>query len=418
VNSFERGLGVIEGAEKKEGVILDADKILLSEGQILAAKPERETSEKKQRVANWRRFIFSGLTFMALMMPLGAALAQGPKEETELYVDVQKDRPIKKEKTARLRDMIKSEDMQAKVRKVVNVFGSASDVINPVEATLVYLEELQKAEKEGVDDPTLYQNLADYYDNYFDKQGLVRRADQRSAAEPNVEHFSEKWGTTDSSGDLFVKFLLEQDVPKEFLSNVDVVRFVPQAKKNEVYEVAAEAYSAGTEATVWRSEHDSVVKVYAGTPNIQLDDVLVHETAHENDFATSDRLTANERVDFLMDIGSYLMDKDRPKLDYIDHLVPEVYKRNQWDEKQMRYRQAKELWAVCVEDYFSSPREFEKQFPSGYALVEKWLHAMNGKGIEQWMKQRKEGKEEWVEKGLNGKLPQPPVSDPIGASEH
>ncbi|MEI7741185.1 MAG: hypothetical protein WCJ29_01645 [bacterium] len=131
---------------------------------------------------------------------------------------------------------------------------------------------------------------------------------------------------------------------------------------------------ARREFSEFKEEPDVVEKFAAGARKASLIEVILHESAHTNDWMNSEILSNQERLEFLEDIGGLFEtrypDSSAFHSGYVDRI-----KNN--DPKKELYIKVTEYWAELTAKYLASDREaFEKRRPAEGAVLRKWVSRM------------------------------------------
>ncbi|HUZ92729.1 MAG TPA: hypothetical protein VNG29_01890 [Candidatus Paceibacterota bacterium] len=380
-----------EARERAEAFAAEEDRVLsaqIGKSEKAGAGPETATRRR------WKKAVLEGITFMVLLSPLAPeSFAQRerttmlPDGTMRVRVEIKTDpADVKadKKKANELRHMLDDKQFQKQIARIEEVYGGAA----PHFLRLVASEENDTREFEGVPESTkIVRNgvLAAQYDLLWNKGEIIKRAGERRKT-PRVAGFEALPGWSDKKA-----ASLLGDFPPELLNNVDEVRYVDEEESTVVYSVAGQAYSIGiqgmlphkkgNDATIYRSEG-------IGKRSVLLEKLAHEIVGHENDWETSNRLSMKERVEMLDEITSWLLDRQRPRDEYIDEKIPQEYKENGWDEREMKYRQARELWARIIEGHaekFTSvyypelKRKIENDpaaVPQDVLLADKWLNEM------------------------------------------
>ncbi len=372
--------------------------------------PEGKEAHEWQRNRKWKKAALHALTFMAFSGVGIETRAQNQilpqKDGTALIETTGENDPKKVEangkKAEKLRLLIEDKKFKERVARLIGTYG---ETINFLRVEIVEnewdLEELKTAT--GNRRNYLLTKLAGSYDYYWNKKEIVKHAEKFTEM-PGVSGF-ELAGHSNQKVEAILK-----EYPADLLTNIDEVRYVDavenavappapesgEKKESVVYGVAGRAYNVGIQSVLWHGrgyEHSNVLTIYKASgekphTESQLRDLLAHEILHYYDWETSPRLTTGERFEMLDEQTEYLDNPKRRKSHYTDELVPEEYKKNHWDEKAMRLRQAKELWAEEFEDFsggFTTARyetmkrnimNGKLEDFSGVKFSDKWLNNM------------------------------------------
>ena len=116
---------------------------------------------------------------------------------------------------------------------------------------------------------------------------------------------------------------------------------------------------------------------YGGNDNEEvLLAVLGHEIAHHNDWASNNRMSLQERLQFMREVLEHFRSPKRFHSVYVELDTPEDLKNKGWSENAIKYRILKEYWAVLNERYDVYGEALKENQPQDYELVERWRARM------------------------------------------
>jgi len=425
---FPGGEKLIRQFSIEESAMLDAE--------VPSLEAERRLTPQVRLKKRWRRALLPLITLISTMGSLipaealaenahGATIAGGLSESMTLedgrlnvrlengvtsyrVVAPETDQGKQAEiagKARKLETCLADPELNKDIAYLKSVYG---DTTLGIVAEIEYERQQLAAEKNAgsgapkdVDDVI----LAGSFDLYWNKNEIRTRADEQKE-KPEISGFDQHEDLSDAK----VAEILGE-MPAALTGHLDEIKYVDaqgvEAQGTEAsYTLAAEAENIGLPGTPWK-KHGNTIIVYAGkdahgaVAQKRLEDSIDHELlGHQNDPDTSPRLTLDERARMWIDITNYLIDPKRPKNVYIDELIPKEYEANKWDKKEMRLRQARELWAVSVEQgwrkyvgdsfkggtaqqqphvvpvWLGSAEKTPEIDPAAYALISKWFGAM------------------------------------------
>ena len=355
-----------------EAVFKTEEDILKPLTEESAPTSEKDRSQELNKTSKLKTAVLLSLTLMVLAAPLsGKAETVEEIFRTEKKPEigaVLEEKADAEFKVGKLKERFADKKLKEKMTLLESDYGGAINyLIFKIKSDEYLLSSLETASEETR--AFMNAELAFSYDFFWNKEEIINRANQNQK-EPQIIGFENLPQQSNES----VKKIFK-DIPRELTGNVDKICFIPESKNRISYSVAAEAKDVGIQAVIWRgNRHVAVVYQYpAINESGSLKIMIVHELTHLNDWQSSNRLTMEERLEFLVDVTKNLKDPECVKSEYILRDIPEEYREMGWDEKEMRYRQARELWAEAVEKYIAFPEDFKKLSPKDYALVEKWL---------------------------------------------
>ncbi|MFA6106262.1 MAG: hypothetical protein WC745_01170 [Patescibacteria group bacterium] len=276
----------------------------------------------------------------------------------------------------------KKEKWTAKIRKALSIFiatGLVTLSADPVLDSKIYFNENHigkfieyTGEDNEIKQLEMEYRLKELCEKYsVNIVGFLKTADEGARENREKEKGPLKVEGFESLG-IFnedLKEMWDETYPKNALNEVSRVAYISKSKQNVGdYNISGQMMAAGTnilsnEITFFKSlEGHSKKKDIIGTA----DWFFSHELGHMNDWAHTDNLTPEERIEFLQEVTqSFLMEGSfRDVLGYVDSI-------NNPDQQKQLFYKVGEYWAGLCEYYFTFP---DIQFNSlETALIEKWL---------------------------------------------
>ena len=381
------------GHEWEKGTLCAEEEKVLEPVAARVALAER--SAEKKRLPRWKQAMLAGLTALAFAdVSFAAPRAHGgEKGEDEARIEEvapEKEKKENERKVEKLRKGIENPEFKAKVAQLEAEYG---DAVEPLfffmKFNLRDLESLPTATDESLK-AYLTQSLAKYYDLFWNKEKIIERANGHEV-DIDLRDYREAPASPDDVSAGIHRFdykgkaaKLEQlikKLPPEITGNVDEICVYPTKVLRSHYEVWGNADNVGLQSMLWRdSNNGNRMNIYEGGGETTVG-LLAHEFAHFNDWEVGNRLTMEERVDFLMEITKRLKADDRIRTDYLDNKIPAEYRDNGWSKKEMQYRLATEYWGEAVGLYTwggkkASGKVLRNIYPEDNRFVEKWIKVL------------------------------------------
>lgn len=153
----------------------------------------------------------------------------------------------------------------------------------------------------------------------------------------------------------------EKRYPTALLEGVDEVRFVNEQEiKDGGRRILARADRGKDKVMFFQPKIEEGKKNKKEHLLLAFDMTFSHEIGHLNDWASDNDLDPVERVDFLDNVITE-MEKE------------EGYKTRRTEMYDNIRRKASEWWADLVSAFFQDPTELKNDYPTSYALAEKWI---------------------------------------------
>jgi hypothetical protein len=322
-----------------------------------------------------RRGFLSSVGKAAMGMTAAAAMSE------TLYGSAVKEQESKedailREDWERCKSEIAKLSIREDIKFIENVFGKSGQSITfKAKEDLTLIDQLMETEKSGTDlirtkaQKDLLEAALGEYKLFWRVEHFSKIAKEsyKASPQPQIKGFEKtKWGNDG------VRKLLDNFDTRWVGGNVSSVEYIDEVESLKTFDVAGYAFNEGLPGMFYKSGEEKVVihKSSDIESKDNFNELLAHEIAHHNDWANTNALTLPERLRFLREIGERLLAEDHCYSHYVDVQIPEEYKDQ--GPEFVKYRQAKEYWAMLNGSYDSRKDLLLKNQPKDHALVQDW----------------------------------------------
>jgi hypothetical protein len=338
---------------------------------------QKPAEEPKIGRRDFLRKLGKGAVGIAASAALGETLSAASVEQS---VENKEEVELRRE-WEQLKKEIKSSNVRDDIAYAERAFGEHAQVlVFKLKDDLILIDQLIKQEAEGKNifsENGLVKSAVSEYRQFWSEETFAKNARE---AYVNSEQLKISGFEKTKIGNEGLQKALAKHDPRWVKGNISAVEYTDKDEERQAYKVAGQAFGAGLSGVFYKSGEESI-KIHRSQSTETQEDfevVLSHEIAHHHDWQNTNALTLPERLEFVRDITERVGAKDSFHSAYVEVDVANEFEP--MGPAVVKYRQAREYWAVINERYDNYGPMLKKIQPKDFDLVEKW----RGKIIERY----------------------------------